>query len=67
MMGMWRTAMNAVVSVYLIVMLSGCALRGEVVRCNRRLEPINVPAPRATQVVAPAGNSESNAVRLDRE
>jgi len=40
--------MRAVV-MYLVVALAGCASQGNVVRCDGRLEPINMPVPRAVQ------------------
>lgn len=57
--------MRVVMTAYLVVALAGCASQGNVVRCDGRLEPINMPVPRAVQTVAPA--RKSDAARSSRE
>ena len=42
--------MKGLVIVSLLALLSGCAVEHGTVRCNGRLEPINMPAPRVTAV-----------------
>ena len=44
--------MKALVIVSLLALLSGCAVEHGTVRCNGRLEPINMPALRVTAVPA---------------
>jgi hypothetical protein len=59
--------MKPLVVLFVTVALSGCASHGNVVRCDGRLKPINMPVPRTAQVVTPVGSSESDAARPDRE
>lgn len=66
-MHMCGMAMRVIVVTYVVVALSGCVSNGDLVRCDGRLEPINIPMHRATQTVAPADGSESDAERTDRE
>lgn len=66
MMRMWSTATRAFVVVYVVVAFSGCASNGYVVRCDGRLEPINMPMPRAVQP-APGDSIQSDASRSDHE
>ena len=42
--------MKALVIVNLLALLSGCAAEHGAVRCNGRLEPINMPALRVTAI-----------------
>ena len=42
--------MKGLVIVSLLALLSGCAVEHGTVRCNGRLEPINMPAPRVTAI-----------------
>lgn len=66
-MHMCSTATRVIVVTYVIVALSGCASNGDLVRCDGPLEPINTPIPREAQVIVPAGSSESDTARSDRE
>lgn len=43
---------------YLAAALSGCASQGNVVRCDGRLEPINMPMPRAAKALEPDSSTE---------
>lgn len=51
---------------YVVVALSGCASNGKVVRCDGRLEPINMPMPGAVQPV-PDGSIQSDTSRSEHE
>lgn len=66
MMRMCSTGTRAIAVAYVVVVLSGCASHNNLVRCDGRLEPINMPIPRAAQsVVLP--DSDSDETRSDRE
>lgn len=66
-MGMRSIAIRVVVVAYVVAALSGCASHGNVVRCSGRLEPINLPVPRAAQTAVGGGSSDSDASRSDHE
>jgi hypothetical protein len=59
--------MRAVMGTYLMLALSGCVLHDNLVRCHRRLEPINTPMPRAAHTAEPASSGESDTARSDHE
>lgn len=42
-------AMKVIVAALAVAMLSACASRSNVVRCDGRLQPINSPAPTAAE------------------
>jgi hypothetical protein len=55
-----RQLLNAIVLASLILVFTGCALQRNAVRCDIRLEPINMPAARDRELT-------SNAEQSDRE
>ena len=60
-----RTMIRVAVTL-LVVALAGCASERNFMRCDGRLEPINVPMPRVKPIV-PDSDGKTEAARLRRE
>jgi hypothetical protein len=59
-----RRMIDAIVLASLLVVLTGCASQRNLVRCDGRLEPINVPAARTLDLTF---NEEQANAGADRE
>lgn len=55
---MFSRTMKALAVAYSLVTLLGCASHGDVVRCGGRLEPINLPTPRAAKALESDSSTE---------
>lgn len=56
-----------ILATLLLMTLAGCVTNGDAVRCDGRLEPINMPDRRETQSGHQAGTVKANPKRFDRE